>query len=536
MLLLASFAAPCHAQSDEDPFLRGPITPEVQEEEAVEAEEYYSGGAIPDRYSNEAPQNDYDSGATDDLAGDMGLVGPGDPDQTLDSGLGDEGYVEDEVPLGGLGDGPEPGRLGAGPTVSEADRLVKEAAQASARYQGPAPLPPLVPVAPGAVDPAEDPYAPLGTRIGSFILYSELVADITTTDNALTTRTDPQSDWAPELQPDLRLSSDWNRHALSFNVNGDWSWYQRFESQNTSNYQALMDGRLDVTRRTNLTLELEKSQISEGRDQENLPDAGVFSSDLQEQHITAGFNHRFNRVSLATVGSVTDYDYTDIVLIGEDPDNPTDPLDRDYLEKEIRLRGSYEFNPDMTAFVDTALVKRDYKQEISSDGNQLGSEGYRIQAGLAFGLFGNITGEIGMGYGAQDPLDEDFALVDGFLLNADVLWQITPLTSLSLQARTNLDETTASDAAGAFTRFYGATLSHELKENVILGGFITYETAEYIGEDLDDSRWREGLTAEYLFNRNMALIATYEHTDYSSSDAIGDYKSNEVTVGMRLRK
>ncbi|ODA67476.1 hypothetical protein A7A08_01508 [Methyloligella halotolerans] len=546
LLISVSFAAPCLAQSDDAPMLRGPITPEVQEEEADDAEGYFGGRAtITDPYAAGTPDTgSSDETAPDDVTGDMGLVGPGEDGQTLDSGLGDTGYAEGDA-LGGLGDGPEPAelatgvdasRLGDGPTMSEADRIVKEAAQLSSGRMDGAPLPPGVPVSPGAANPDEDPYAPLGTRIGSFILYSELVADITATDNVLATRNNPQSDWAPELQPDFRLDSNWSRHALSADLNGDWSWYQNYESQNTRNYQALIDGRLDVTRKTNLTLELEKSQVAEGRGQENLPDAGVFSSDLDEQHLTAGANHRFNRLGLALQGTVTDYDYSNIVLIGENPDDPTNTLDRDYVEKDIGLRGSYEFNPNMTGFVDTQLVKRDYKAQFSAGGNELGSEGYRLQAGLAFGLFGNITGEVGMGYGVQDPIDEDFELVDGFLLNADVLWQITPLTSLSLQARTNLDETTAIDAAGAFGRFYGATLSHELRENVILGGFITYDTADYIGTDLSDESWREGVTAEYIFNRNMALVASYEHTDYTSSDPAGDYTSNDVTVGMRLRK
>lgn len=538
LLLSASFAAPCLAQVDDEPALRGPITPETQEDEVSEAEEEFGGRAsVSDPYSEETRQNDYDSDTTDDLSGDMGLVGPGEEGQTLDSGLGDVGYTEDVPALGGIGDEPDEDRLAERPTVSEADRLVQEAAQAATNRFGGAPLPPGVPVAgAGPIDPGEDPYAPLGTRIGSFILYSELVADITATDNVLATPTDPQSDWAPELQPDFRLDSNWSRHALSANLNGDWSWYREYESQNTRNYQALIDGRLDVTSKTNLTLELEKSQVAEGRGQETLPDAGVFSSDLDEKHITAGANHRFNRVGLALEGTVTDYDYSNIILIGENPEDPTNTLDRDYVEKDLGLRGSYEFNPDMTAFVDAELVKRDYKAQFSAGGNELGSEGYRVQAGLAFGLFGNITGEVAMGYGAQDPIDEDFTLVDGFLLNADVLWQVTPLTALSLQARTTLDETTAIDAAGAFGRFYGATLSHELRENIILGGFITYNTADYIGTNLTDESWQEGVTAEYIFNRNMALIATYAHTDYTSSDALGDYRSNEVTVGMRLRK
>jgi hypothetical protein len=446
----------------------------------------------------------------------------GGPSVSLNNTLGDTGEAP-PPPLGGLGDQP---------TQSEADRIVAEEAQGATHFQEEAPLPPLVPEA-GAPPSPLQPYAPLGTRIGSFRLYSELTSDVTTTNNALATPNDPHSDWGPELKPDFRLDSDWDRHFLSFDFNADRIWYQNYPVQDAKNYQALMKGRVDVTHRTHATFELESSQTQEGRNGETLPDVNVANSNLAERHAAVGFNHRFNRVTMAVTGTIADYDYSN-VLLGDGSSNNF--ADQDYLERDLKLRSSYEFQPDLVGFIETGLNDRDYRQAETADGYEKGSSGYTLQSGFDFHLGGKLSGTTEIGYGAQNPIDGRLEPVDGFLLNADVLWQMTALTSLDFQARTDLDETTLTDASCALDRFYGLTLTHNLRDNVILGGFITFETAEYIGENASDARLREGLTAEYMLNRNLALVGNYTHTDFNGTTDSSNYNADQVTVGLRLRK
>ncbi|MEG6507546.1 outer membrane beta-barrel protein [Methyloligella sp. 2.7D] len=468
--------------------------------------------------------------------------------QALNSGLGDVGEVRTGPPLGGMGDetggqqqpqaageNPFGDRQtpfpGGGTTRSEADRILQSAAQ---RATGRREAPPLSPLAPAAGEVSFDPYAPIGTRIGSFLLYSELTSNIITTDNVFATRGDQRSDWGPELKPDIRLESNWSRHFLSFNVNATRSWYQNYPSEDTKDLQGLLKGRIDIRSRTNLAFELEKSKSQDGRNAEDLPDANVARSDLDEQHASLALDHRFNRLTSTVTGTATQYDYNDVILLSG---TSAAADDRDYLERELRLRNAYELQPDLTLFVDTAINDRDYTQGRSTSGGFLrGSDGYRLLSGAAFRVGGKISGEIGLGYGKQTPVDNRLTEVSGFLFDADVLWQVTGLTALSFQARTDLNETSASDASGVFSRFFGATLTHNLRDNIILGGYVSYDTADYIGQNLTDDRYREGVTAEYLFNRNMALVAAYEHTNYVSSSSTGDYEANEVTVGMRLRK
>src|SRR3990170_23689 len=133
------------------------------------------------------------------------------------------------------------------------------------------------------------------------------------TNNVFATRFDARSDIGPEVTPKVRLDSDWSRHSLGFEANADRIWYSEFPIADVKNYQMLMRGRLDVTSRTRLSGEIEKSQVQEGASSISITDiANAANSKLIEEHATAGIEHTFNRLTLKFTGIVADYDYTPI--------------------------------------------------------------------------------------------------------------------------------------------------------------------------------------------------------------------------------
>lgn len=70
----------------------------------------------------------------------------------------------------------------------------------------------------------------------------------------------------------------------------------------------------------------------------------------------------------------------------------------------------------------------------------------------------------------------------------------------------------------------------------MLGGYVSYEIADYAGSTLVDERVKEGATAEYFFNPYLSVYARYEHTDFFSTDRLSDFNQNEVPIGMRIRR
>ena len=253
-------------------------------------------------------------------------------------------------PLGGLGDEPaEPVPAVPGFGITEPNGAPLIEAPGTEELAGTnQPLPPK--------GHELDPYVPIGMKLGSFLLFSEAEVGTILTDNVLGTKTDPHPDQAFEFAPNVRLESNWSRHFFSAEFDADRSWYKDFSVQDDKTYYARLNGRLDVTHRTHANLELGKSQTQEGRNSISLTDIAGTQTNVQEEHITAGADHTFNRLSLEAEGRASTYDYSDF-------GGPFDPtvqsgvptVDiRDYREDELRLRGTYEFNPRIGVFTSKA--------------------------------------------------------------------------------------------------------------------------------------------------------------------------------------
>jgi hypothetical protein len=380
-----------------------------------------------------------------------------------------------------------------------------------------------------------DPYVPIGFQLGSFLLFTEAEIGGIFTDNVLETQTDTHSDQAIEVAPDIRLESNWARHFFSAQFIADRSWYKDFSVMDDRTYQAILNGRIDVTRRTHLELEAEKSEVQEGRDSVSLTDILGDQTNLDEQHITAALDQTFNRLNLRLTGTVADYDYddaTDVDLTGPFPFQDI----RDYREDELKLRSTWAFRPQLAAFVEGSINDRDYKEPINVGGFRQGSSGFRMLSGFRFDNPKRLTGEIGIGWGQQQSLDDRLSPIQGFLINADLIWMPTPMTKVEFLARSELDETSLEDSLGAMDRFFELSLQHAFWRYLVLGTYVSYEKADYVDDPLVDQRIKEGLTAEYYFNPYFSVYSRYEHTDFDSNEAGNDFTENEVRVGVRIRR
>ena len=505
-----ALTGPADAQNYGSAPLRGSIIPEQ------ESDGTYGANV---RQATEAGAGTQDDGAGADMSADAATDQPSAPSNQAG-------------PLGGLGDAPQ---------VPEADTEPVLAVEAK---EGLTPLPGIdltrreIGPLHSATLPERhdlDPYLPIGMRFGTFLFFPEVETGGIFTDNVLATRTDTHADKAIEVSPTLRLVSDWSRHFFAAELNADRSWYEDFPVEDDKTYQALLKGRIDVTRQTHLGVEAEKSQTQEGRNSISLTDIAGNQTSLQEQHLEAYADHNFNRVTMKLTGIVADYKYND----DQDPflEGPVPFQDiRDYSETQGMLRTSYEFTPVWTGFVEGSLNQRDYKQEVSSEGIHRGSSGSVVAAGATVNFSNKLTGEISLGWGQQESIEESFSPIEGPLLNADLIWLPSPLTKVEFIARSEIDETTLVDSLGAIDRFYELSLQHAFWTYLVLGGYVSYEKADYVDDPLVDRRVKEGLTAEYYFNPLVSTYARYEHTDFTSTDAASNFIENEVRVGMRFRR
>ena len=373
-----------------------------------------------------------------------------------------------------------------------------------------------------------EPFPHVGWRMGGFILFQEFEIAPAWTSNVLATR-DARDDWRADVFSETRLVSNWSNHALELRMAHDRSYHRRFANENDSEQTYEMRGRLDIVRRTNLEVRAARDIRQESRNSiDAASTTGAPRADVITDRINFSLNHRFNRLSLQLRGShsITAYEAASIGLSN----------DRDLTRRALAIRAQWEFRPSLSVFGEFEREQRRHPAVAATDGLSRNADGERYRAGLALGQTGEyLRGEASIGYGVQRPKVRALPNVDAFLIDANVAWRITPLTSLLLDARTEFGETTLSGAPGVVERRIGASFRHTFTHRLAGEGGISYSTQDYRAATLKERDLTFSANVEYSLNRHAALFGRYQHVWFRSSDSTRNYDADTIMVGARLR-
>lgn len=371
-----------------------------------------------------------------------------------------------------------------------------------------------------------EPYDPIGIRVGSFVLFPEAEIGALWTDNVLKSR-DAVSDKAVEVVPAARLVSNWSRHALELRGAADLSYFDDFPSEDDRGYLAEARSRLDVTRRTNLQ-GLASHEVSQ--ESRSAIDASLVGDRTEVTTSRAGvtFNQRFNRMRVQLRGAFADVDYAASNGVSND--------ERDVQTAEQAARISWELKPTLTAFIDGAINERDYAA-AAGDGLRRNSDGERLRAGFDLGSTSQTwRGEFSVGWGRQTADADVLGAAEGYLLDANVAWRPTALTSVLLSARSEIDDTITPGAAFAFSRSGGIEVRHALRRYAVASAGIAYLDRRIEDTEFQEDEWRTSLGLEYYLNREAVLFGRYQHIVFHSTQPDGDWTADEVRVGVRVRR
>lgn len=379
-----------------------------------------------------------------------------------------------------------------------------------------------------------DPYAPTGIRMGAFLLYPEIEIGAAAFDNVLRSPSNKRSDVALETRPAARLVSTWGVHALELGARGNASFHDELTSEDDRAWSVDARGRLDVTRRTNIEASLSHDVSQEARGTIDSRATGNSRADVSTDRAAAAFNHRFNRLSLQLRGAVEERDYSPEIESGG---TVISNRDRDSRRHEVALRATWEFKPEFSVFGEAGTDARDFAAASQSDGIKRDSHGERYRAGVSFGNAGEIIrGEAAVGYLEQRFDHGNLSSVSGVILDANLGWRITGLTSLTLTAQTDLGDSTVADSGGTLTRSFGAEVRHAFRRNVVGSAGVRVTRAKYAGVDLVEQDVTTSLGLDYYVSREVSLFGRYAHIDYTSSSPNSDYDANEVRLGVRIRR
>ena len=409
----------------------------------------------------------------------------------------------------------------------------------------PLPVAPNVPVGPGVplergftvVDRERPEVAPLGMRLGSWFFFPRAEVDELYNDNIFAGSGGPGSfkgnDLITAVVPGFDLRSNFPTNALNLSAGAVLSYYARHSSFNTQDAFGAADGRLDVdaTHDVHGGLRVEKAHEDPGAP--NVP-GNVAEPVLYNTYTAnAGFAQTRLRIGYSADVTARRQEYQAVPLVGGGLAQESERNNNSY---EAALRPYYEFVPNYQGFVRGAynIRRYDHVQFLQSTRN---SHGFRADVGARVDLTGLAYAEFFVGYLRQEYRSATFGSISGLDAGANLVYNITPITSLTLKGARTVQDTNFAIVGNAPSPGYlessvGLSVDHELLRNLLLNGTATFVNDDFKGIDRTDNGYLAGAGAKYLLNRNLYLGAnyTFERRISSGASGIGPFSRNIVMV------
>jgi hypothetical protein len=383
-------------------------------------------------------------------------------------------------------------------------------------------------------DETEDPYEPLGLRLGSFVAKPAI--EIRSGYDSNPERENrPRGNAVLIVSPELRLRSDWSRHELRADITGRYHSYPGFDATPSVDrpfIDSRIAARIDVTRRTRIELEGRFELSTEDPNSPDLPADLARLPITMTGGFTAGVVQQFNRLEVGVKGSFDRTTYNDSVLTdGSVVSND----DRNYNQYGGKLRVAYELVPGMKPFVEVGADERVYDLRIDSFGLRRDSTGNEIRAGSTFDFARQLTGSASIGYATREYKDPSLRNIDGLVADGELVWSATPLTKLTLTARSRIAETTLVDASGILRRDFSAQVDHAFRHWLIGALRFEFGLDDYVGSSREDQRYAIAGIVTYKLSRNAQLKGEIRRQWLTSTDASAAYTADIYLLGLRLQ-
>jgi hypothetical protein len=374
-------------------------------------------------------------------------------------------------------------------------------------------------------------YAPIGGRIGSFFVYPEFGLATEATDNVLATGEDRRSDLAALLTSKVSLRSGFTRHALGLSAHYDQSLHLRQTSEDVSRYGARLEGRYDIAVDSWIAGSGTADREAEPRASFNSPTGASEPSRFTREGVTLNVQRTAGRLTLGVGGSITALRFSSVAY----PDGQSlSQRYRDSNDYAGNLLIGYEFQPGIRAIARAALGWIDYTL-AAGDPRQpthlnRDSRGLRVEGGLRFELTSLLTGEARIGYLRRNYKSPQLRDTSGLSFGADLLWNLTSLTSLRFSADRRVDEAASTTIAGNRITEFSLGADHEYRRNLILSAGARHLTIAPLGPSPSSHEIRAEAGARLLVSRRLSVRVGYRFSDRTSSGAEHVYRENRVTI------
>ncbi|HMN72360.1 MAG TPA: outer membrane beta-barrel protein [Rhodoblastus sp.] len=407
---------------------------------------------------------------------------------------------------------------------------------------------PTIPVR-RAKPPEANPYEPVGIDVGSLRLKPYVEGAFGYDTNPGRVENPSKGSTLGRVDVGTTFESLWSVHSLKGELRAGYSDYLQVKNVNRPDAAGKVDGRIDVTRDTELDYggTVNVTTIRSGSPEIQPGSSNISSTNQPINWNVAGYvgaAQRFNRLELSMRGTIERAETGDATF----SDGSKQLLHlNDYTTVGVRPRVSYEVSPLFKPFVEATIDQRTYDSAADVNGYQRNSRGYALRAGASFEFDGKLKGEASGGYVEREYKDPRLVRLRGPTFDAALIYTATPLTTVTLRGSTTTNETTVPNASGAISRRAQIEISHDLLRNVKITAQASYQATSYQGENISSSftgsstglnerTINAGVKAEYSLTRTVVVKASYAYERLKTTVPGSDYTANVFLLGLRLQR
>ena len=259
---------------------------------------------------------------------------------------------------------------------------------------------------------ADDPYSAVGIRGGSFMFFPSV---------ELSSGADTNPQHLPGgasslyfvVAPEVLVQSDWSRHSLTADIRGSYTDYTNDSFQPSLSrpyFNSMIDGRIDVTRDTQLLLENRVLVTTENPGNPNLQ-ASLAKLPIETTvGGTFGIVQNFNRLFVSLKGLFDRSMYAEFSTRRRQSSSNTSP---EFNQYAAVARVGYEIDPGLKPFVELQEDERVMTSKLDPNGQQRNSIGTSVKVGATLNLYTTLTGEIAFGYLNRNYKGPNLPEIDG---------------------------------------------------------------------------------------------------------------------------
>jgi hypothetical protein len=369
-------------------------------------------------------------------------------------------------------------------------------------------------------------YDPIGIHASAFHFFPRITAGVMFDSNVFASASDPSSDFALVLAPELRAFADRGDGFYEFSVGAKNYTYHRFDSEDRTDAHARFRGSKQLRSDIKWDAVLEAARRHQLRGDSFTPTTAAEPIPFNDLRAETAVTKTFNRLGVMVGGRVRHISYENVTAIGGGT------LDQSYRDGTIlttTVKPSYEFSPGYRAYTRIDLSQRDYK---GTGAENRDSQGYDIRGGVEFRITPLMSGSVDVGYLAQDYDNPAIPTVEGVSAGARMMWLMTPLMTLSLFAERSVAETAAPDQEARLDLSAGAQLDYEIMRSLILSLEGSYKNEDFVGTARTDDVMKISTKIDYLMSRSFNIGMSYSYFDRLSNDPLYNFDKHVVTINV----